>query len=96
MREYLNRKRLEIRSDAIAAGDRILLVDDWIETGAQVRAAATLVERSGGRVFGIAAIHLDRNPGTEALRTQYRVRVASWLTHEESAAPEGDAEPSDG
>jgi len=76
-------KTLEVRPDMISAGHRILLVDDWIETGSQISAAIRLVERMGGVVVGIAAIHMDQNPQTEVLRKRYRVRAASWLDAEE-------------
>jgi adenine phosphoribosyltransferase len=72
-------KALELRRDAIGAGDRVLLVDEWIETGAQIAAAIRLLERRGGVIAGIAAIHMDRNAATEAIRRAYRVRLASWL-----------------
>jgi adenine phosphoribosyltransferase len=36
--------------------DRVLLVDDWIETGSQARAAGTLIERSGAQLIGVATV----------------------------------------
>lgn len=41
---------------AIGADDRILLVDDWIETGSQARAVAKLIAACGGRLVGISVI----------------------------------------
>jgi adenine phosphoribosyltransferase len=41
---------LEIHDDAIAPGERVLIVDDVIATGGTARAAATLVEELGGKV----------------------------------------------
>ena len=49
----------------------MLVVDEWIETGAQVRAAVDLIEREGGTVVGIAAINLDSNPASAGLREKY-------------------------
>ncbi len=72
-------KALEIRPDAIRAADRVLLVDEWIETGAQIAAAIDLIERHAGVVVGIATIHMDQNATTEAIRKKYRVRMASAL-----------------
>jgi adenine phosphoribosyltransferase len=65
------RKRLEVRSDAFAARDRVLIVDEWIETGAQALAAALLVERAGASVAGIATLHCDRGPGRDAIVARY-------------------------
>lgn len=53
------RKSLELRQDAVKLGTRVLLVDDWVETGAQAMAAITLIEARGGAVVGVAAINID-------------------------------------
>lgn len=64
-------KTLEIRQDAIRAGMRVLVVDEWIETGAQVSAAIRLIERRGGIIAGIACIHVDSNERTRLLTSRY-------------------------
>lgn len=43
-------KCFAIRRDAFSEGDRVLIVDDWIETGAQCACAKSLVRRGGGVV----------------------------------------------
>lgn len=45
---------IEIHSDAISKGDRILLHDDLLATGGTIAAAARLVERLGGTIVEIA------------------------------------------
>jgi adenine phosphoribosyltransferase len=65
------RKTLEIRHNALAPDTRVLLVDEWIETGAQVRAAIQLIERQGGIVAGIASLHID-DEQAEELGAMYR------------------------
>ncbi len=47
---------LEIHKDAIDPGDRVLIVDDVLATGGTARATASLVERLGGKVVGIATL----------------------------------------
>ena len=68
-------KALELRTDAVKPGAAVLIVDEWIETGAQVSAAIALVERAGARVAGVAAISIDRCPATDALREQHTVHT---------------------
>ncbi len=64
-------KALELRADLVPVGARVLIVDEWVETGAQANAAARLVERAGGCVVGIATIQADASPGARALGAQY-------------------------
>jgi len=68
-------KALELRTDALKPGVAVLIVDEWIETGAQVSAAIALVERAGACVAGVAAIRMDRCPVTDTLRKQYTVHT---------------------
>lgn len=51
---------LEIADDAVGRGDRVLIVDDWTETGGQLKAAVQLVEVAGARVAGVAVLNADR------------------------------------
>ena len=53
--EY-GRQGLEMHSDSISKGDRVLVVDDLLATGGTSKAAATLVERLGGRIVGFAFV----------------------------------------
>jgi adenine phosphoribosyltransferase len=45
---------LEVHLDAIAPGEKVLVVDDVIATGGTALAAARLVEGLGGQVVGLA------------------------------------------
>ncbi|HBX68444.1 MAG TPA: adenine phosphoribosyltransferase [Chloroflexi bacterium] len=64
-------KTLELRTDLLKPGDRILLVDEWIETGTQAKAAVELLEELQATVIGIATINIDQNPQTLKLQDDY-------------------------
>lgn len=68
-------KRLEMRKDALLPQSRVLLVDEWIETGAQVLAAASLIEAQGAVVIGIASVNMDQNSRTNEIRRKYHVHT---------------------
>lgn len=65
-------KTFELRANPWPAGTRVLLTDEWIETGATARAAVELIERAGGVVAGIAAIAFRKNERTAPLWAKYR------------------------
>jgi len=63
---------LEVHQDAFQPGDRVLIVDDVLATGGTARATASLIERAGGTVAGIAFLMelsflsgRDKLPGLE-------------------------------
>ena len=59
---------LEIHQDAIAPGDRVLLVDDVLATGGTVAATRQLVEQCGGVPHGVAVLlELTFLPGRDAI-----------------------------
>jgi adenine phosphoribosyltransferase len=45
---------LEIHTDGVAQGQRVLLVDDLLATGGTISACCKLVEQTGGEVVGCA------------------------------------------
>jgi len=79
---------LEIHNDAIASGDRVLVVDDVLGTGATAEAVVRIVERLGGIVVGVACIvelsalgareRLEGVPVFSVLELGDPVSVASW------------------
>ena len=66
---------MELQSDSLRTGDRILIADDLLATGGTALAAASLVEDLGGKVAGFAfIIELSSLDGGKLLRERgYRV-----------------------
>ncbi len=59
---------LEVHRDAIAPGERVLLVDDVLATGGTVVATRELVEACGGTAVGVAVLmELSFLPGRTAI-----------------------------
>ncbi|MBN9890334.1 phosphoribosyltransferase family protein [Salipiger abyssi] len=64
---------MEMRLPAFAPGTRVLLADQWVETGGTMDGAIRLVERQGGVVAGMATITMEENDATAAYRARYKV-----------------------
>lgn len=59
---------IEIHVDAIAPGQRVLIIDDLLATGGTAAAAARLVRRAGAEIAGVAfVVELAFLPGRDAL-----------------------------
>ncbi len=70
---------LEVHADAITPGQRVLIVDDLLATGGTAKATASLVERLGGVVVGIAfLIELSDLPGSAALGNRPHVSLVRF------------------
>ena len=48
--------RIEMHTDAIAPGERVLLIDDLIATGGTAEAAIHLIEKVGGQLVAVAVV----------------------------------------
>ena len=62
---------MEMRLPAFGPGTKVLLVDQWVETGGTMDGAIRLVERQEGRVAGLVAIAIEDNERTRAYREAY-------------------------
>ncbi len=61
--------RLEIHSDALSTGQRVVVVDDLLATGGTLRACCQLAQRTGATIVGITVlIELEFLKGREKLR----------------------------
>ena len=62
---------MEMRKPAFAAGTKVLLVDQWVETGGTMDGAIRLVEQQGGEVAGLVAIAMEENEKTAEYRKKF-------------------------
>jgi adenine phosphoribosyltransferase len=63
---------LEIHTDAINVGSKVLLIDDVLATGGTIGAAIELVHRLGGQVTHVLALlEIQGLPGRERLNQKY-------------------------
>ena len=69
-------QQMEMRKPAFAPGTRVLLVDQWVETGGTMDAGIRLVERQGGVIAGIAAVCIEETAGGAVYRDRYRCSTA--------------------
>jgi len=62
---------IEVHKDSIGRGEKILVIDDLIATGGTAKAAAELINISGGKVAGfIFVINLFDLPGNNLLKKE--------------------------
>ena len=62
---------MEMRKPAFAVGTKVLLVDQWIETGGTMDGAIRLVQQQGGKVAGLVAIAMEDNEKTASYRKKF-------------------------
>ncbi|WP_435231452.1 phosphoribosyltransferase family protein [Pseudopelagicola sp. nBUS_20] len=62
---------MEMRLPAFAPNTRVLLVDQWIETGGTMDGAVRLVKRQKGVVAGMVAVAIEENDRTTEYRANY-------------------------
>ena len=74
--DYTKQKNaFEMNRGLVAPGDRILLVDDWAETGGQLRGLIRLLERQGAEIAGISLLGFNRIERTRDLAERYPLRA---------------------
>ncbi len=70
---------LEIRENALAAGQRVLVLDDLLATGGTVKACCELVEQMGAKVVACAfLIELEGLGGAEKIRPHEVVSLVKY------------------
>jgi adenine phosphoribosyltransferase len=69
---------LAVQAEAIGPGDRLLLVDDWVETGSQALAVARLIDTCRGELLAISVMvdQLDPHVRSRLPRVHSLVTIA--------------------
>jgi adenine phosphoribosyltransferase len=76
--EY-GRETLQVHDDAIAPGERVLIVDDVLATGGTAAATVDLVQQLGGRLVGLAfLIELGFLGGAERIAGHHRLSLLTY------------------
>lgn len=71
---------IEIHTDAIRPGQKVVLLDDLLATGGTIKAAAELVEQLGGEI--VKALFLVELKGLEGRKTLANYEVDSVVQYE--------------
>ena len=67
------RNAFEVNKKLIRKGVRVLLIDDWVETGGQLKGLLKLLEKRGAEVSGIAVLGFNRVGKTQRFAAKYNV-----------------------
>jgi adenine phosphoribosyltransferase len=72
--DYSNEsKSFEVAKDVIVPGENILIIDDWAETGSQIKATISLVEKCGGIISGISCFNIDKKVKSDKELSKYKM-----------------------
>ncbi|WP_418955255.1 phosphoribosyltransferase family protein [Streptomyces tritici] len=74
------RQELRLQRTAVGPADRVLLVDDWIETGSQASAVRSMVEECGGQWVGCSVVVDQTTPARRADLAVRSIVTAAELT----------------
>ena len=74
--DYRNEQvTLRLQRESLTPGDRVLIVDDWFETGSQVLAAKSLIEAGGADFVGASVIVDQLDPGVRSGLAQFHALI---------------------
>jgi len=64
-------KSIEMFKSSISKGDKVILIDDWFDSGKTGKSAIKLVEKLGGKVVGISVIFNQLNKKAKPFFDKY-------------------------
>jgi adenine phosphoribosyltransferase len=73
---------LHIQRDQLTSHSRVVVVDDWVQTGSQLRATRTLIERAGAIYLGCACLVADCSDQTSEELSVRGIVASKDLPHD--------------
>ena len=84
-RDYQGREhRLRLRRESLTRADRVVLVDDWCQTGHQALAAARLIRSSSAEILGLSVIVDQAKPEVTSAFPRYAALIRASELREEA------------
>ncbi len=77
-------KSLQLHIDAVQQDERVLIVDDWVETGATMKATIRLLEKCGAKIIGIIAFMDDTNEELKQELRSYNYRYIETVARDDT------------
>lgn len=78
--------QLEMHTDSVKAGEKVLIIDDLLATGGTVEAAIKLVKKLGGKIVGLGFLIEILLGGQKKLK-KYGVPICSIITYDKNGDP---------
>ena len=79
---YDSARRMEIHVEALTAGSRVLIVDDFLASGGTIAAAIELIQKGSATVAGVACIAEIPSLRGRAALAQYNVQITTLTSVE--------------
>ena len=74
--DYTKTKKIfEMNNKSLKKGEKVLIVDEWIETGSQMKSAIKLIEKQGGKIIGITSFGAEKHKNTQVLFNKYNCQA---------------------
>jgi adenine phosphoribosyltransferase len=81
--DYTKEKNtFEMNRRLINPGDKVLIVDDWIETGGQMKGLIKLLEKQGAEIVGISLLGFNQTKRTKTISGKYNIKGIFEYTDE--------------
>lgn len=77
-------KTLSIHKDSIIPGEKVIIIDDWIETGSGMKATINLAKKCGGKIVGIGVLMDDSSDEIKKVLAKYNYYFVEQILPEDN------------